>query len=562
MRWLLRQLAKTALLVAAAGAIGIAGYGAFLVHRLELDKAEVERRAYASSTIAAPSGATDSPFNAQIIAPLALGPDDIPDHVKAAFITAEDQYFRWHFGVDPLAFARAAASWLRARVGDEDANVTGGSTISMQLAKLLFLGRERTLKRKLDQMVLAVWLEWLLSKEEILALYLNNVYFGDGAYGLEAAARHYFGRSVMKAPRIDLFEAAMLARTVPAPSIVNPNRNRDELEEEARELIAEMARQGRIDAEEAASALDVAARPIGPKAFRIASSYFRDLALGELMPEPLRVTDRRLALGLTLEPEAQLYAELAAAEALNRARPAGYDQVAVVVLRPDGAIAALVGGADYGALNGFDIAVHGSRSPGSTLKPFVYMCALESGKAAATPVDDVPVQFAAGWTPQNEDGRWLGRISLEEALIQSRNGPAVAELQSCGFDRFGAILNRIGISAPMPHRLTVALGSAPVPLLQLTAAYAAFANGRYRTTPYAVWYARGLEGGMVYRRGAAAPMPAMDRKTYCTMTRMLRRVVIAGTGRNAAFAHPAAARPGPTPGTATPCSSASPPIMP
>ena len=263
------------------------------------------------------------------------------------------------------------------------------------------------------------------------------------------------------------------------------------------------------------------------------------------MPEPLRQSDERLVLGLTLEPEAQLYAELFAAEALADARPAGYDQIAVVLLRHDGAVAAHVGGADYGALNGFDIAVKGSRSPGSTLKPFLYQCALETGKTGATPVLDEPRAFVAGWTPRNHDGRYLGRISLEEALVRSRNPPAVAELQSCGFERFTEVLRRVGITAAMPHELTIALGSAPVPLIQLTTAYAAIANDGQRVAPYAVWYARRLNGSPVYRRPSApSGSPAMDRRTNCAMSHMLRRVVTAGTGRNAAFAHPAAGKTG------------------
>jgi penicillin-binding protein 1A len=545
-RWLLRRLIGLSLRLSLAGAAVLVAYGAVLVNTLGLDRAEIERRAASAGTIATPAEATRAPYDAQIVAPLAIGPDVIPDYVKAAFVTAEDRHFHWHFGVDPLAVGRAAASWLRAKAGDDGAVVTGGSTISMQLAKILFLESDRTLKRKLDQIVLAVWLEWLFTKEEILALYLNSAYFGDGRYGIEAAARHYFGRSVMKPPRIDLFEAAMLARTVPAPSIVNPNRNRAQLERSARALVAEMARQGRVDAAAAAAVADAGPKPRGPKSFRIAPFFFRDEALRELLPEALRSVEEPLSLGLTLEPEAQLYAEMAAEEALAKARPLGYDQVAVVVMRPDGAIAALVGGADYAALDGFDIAFRGSRSPGSTLKPFVYLCALESGKSGATPVHDEPRAFAAGWTPRNHDGRWLGRISLEEALIHSRNGPAVAELQSCGFERFGDILRRVGITASMPHKLTVALGSAPVPLIQLTAAYAGLANGGRRVTPYAIWYARRPGGRLVYRHWTESDSaaPTIDRGHYCTLTRMLRAALTAGTGRSAAFAHPAAGKTG------------------
>ncbi|HEX2255414.1 MAG TPA: transglycosylase domain-containing protein, partial [Afifellaceae bacterium] len=547
MRWLLRRLVRSTLLLALVGTALLAGYGAFLVNALGLDRAEIERRAASAATIAIPAEAARAPFDAQIVAPLAIGPEHIPDSVKAAFVTAEDRHFRWHFGVDPLAVGRAAASWLRAQAGDDGAVVTGGSTISMQLAKILFLRSDRTLKRKLDQIVLALWLEWLFTKEEILALYLNNAYFGDGRYGIEAAARHYFGRSVMKPPRIDVIEAAMLARTVRAPSLVNPNRNRDRLERSARALVGETARRGRIEPEEAAALTVAGPRPRGPKAFRIAPFHFRDEALRQLMPEGLRTVAEPLSLGLTLEPETQLYAELAAAEALEKARPLGYDQVAIVVMRPDGAIAALVGGADYAALDGFDIAFDGSRSPGSTLKPFVYLCALENGKSGASPVVDEPRAFAAGWTPRNHDGRWLGRISLEEALIQSRNGPAVAELQSCGFERFTEILRRVGITAAMPEKLTIALGSAPVPLVQLTAAYAGLANGGRRVSPYAIWYARRPGGRVVYRHDAAkdtAAAPAIDRHHFCALTRMLRGALTAGTGKNAAFAHPAAGKTG------------------
>jgi penicillin-binding protein 1A len=313
--------------------------------------------------------------------------------------------------------------------------------------------------------------EIVFSKDEILAMYLNTAYFGDGAYGIETAARHFFG------PR---------ARGVRSWSL-NPY-------------------------------------------------LFRDVAMRFMVPPELEHRDDSVVIGFTIDTEAQLYAEMAAADLLKRGRRSGYDSSAIIVMEPDGALVALATGHDY---DGVDLVRNGRVSPGSTLKPFMALCALEQGMRPDDLVNDRRKEFRPGWVVQNFDGRFLGRISVETALARSRNPPAV-EL----FDRFGAecfehVLRRVGLKLDNPGTPTAVLGSQHVPLLALAAAYASFANGGTRVEPYAVRYARARHGEVIYRHRPARGERITSDRPYCDIMRMLRSVTAAnGTGHNAAFAHP------------------------
>ncbi len=510
-------------------------YAHFLVERLDVSRSSLAARARSVEANVVPSrvaGPAGRNFDAALELPLSLPPERIPDFVKNAFIAQEDQQFRswWHFGINPVTLAGA----VRAYVSEPESSgkLRGASTITMQLVKNLLLHQEQTLDRKINEAILAVIVEIMFSKDEILAMYLNTAYFGDGAYGIETAARRFFGRSVGYAPKVNMLEAAMLASSVKRPSQINPSSRRAHLEKKARALIAAMAEEGYETGE------GRQARARGGRSWSLNPYLFRDVAMRFMVPRELRDRDDTVVMGFTIDTEAQLYAEMAAVDLLNRGRSAGYDSSAIIVLEPDGALVALATGHDY---DGVDIVRNGRVSPGSALKPFMALCALEHGMRPDSPVADRRKEFRPGWVVQNFDGRFLGRISLEVALARSRNPPAV-EL----FDRFGPkcfddVLRRVGIRLADAGSPTAVLGSQHVPLLDLAAAYAGLANGGVRVEPYAVRYARRRDGEVIYRH-----MPPLDRKRitadqpYCDLMHMLRKVTSAqGTGHNAAFAHPA-----------------------
>jgi penicillin-binding protein 1A len=540
------------LALGAALAVGsLLVYGAYLVQRLDLGRDEILRRAESAETRIVPAvvaGADGRSYDAHLSLPLHLPEQRVPDFVKDAFISSEDQQFRswWHVGVNPFTVLRAAVADAGKLMRGERGKLVGGSTITMQLVKNLLLNSDQSIARKLNEMVLAVYVEALFSKDEILTMYLNNAYFGEGHYGVEAAAREYFGRSIGYDPQVSLFEAAMLARSVRRPSYVNPSSRRDLLEAEARRLLAAMAVEGYIDEATAQRAARMKARAPGEREWKLRPFLFRDLAMRGLFPRDLLSGSSPLVLGLTIQPEAQLYAERIAADLLKAGRKAGYDNSAVVVMEPDGAIVALATGRSYDDLKGFNLVADGRVSPGSTLKPFVFLCALEAGMRPHSRVTDARREFRPGWAPRNLDGRYLGRITLAKALALSRNPPAVALFDRFGPGCFDDVLRRFGVRLKNPRAPTAVLGSEPVSLLTLTAAYAAFANGGHRVAPYAVRYARTMGGALVHRHPTAlGPKVAKSTQAFCDIAEMLRQVTSSrGTGRRAAFTHPVGGKTG------------------
>jgi penicillin-binding protein 1A len=514
-------------------AVLLAAYAVYLIQRLDVSRDTLLARARSVEANIVPNqvaGPDGRYFDAALEIPLSLPPERIPDFVTAAFITQEDQQFRWHPGINPLMFARAVHSYGERLMG-RPAPLVGGSTITMQLVKNLLLNQSRTVDRKLREVVLAMVVDWMLSKDEILAMYLNTAYFGDGAYGIEVAARKFFGRSVGYGPKIDALEAAMLARAVQRPSRLNPSSDRKLLERKARQLIATMEEHG----------YDVPAgrnRARGERDWRLSPQLFRDVSMRFMMPAAIRGREDALVTGLTIDTEAQLYAELAATDLLKQGKPAGYDSSAILVLQPDGAVVALATGHDY---DGVDLVRDGRVSPGSTLKPFMTLCALEHGLRPDGLVPDRKHEFRPGWTVRNFDGKYLGDISLDLALQKSRNTSAVELFDRFGHGCFADVLARFGIKLDNPKTPTSVLGSEHVSLLDLAAAYATLANGGAKVQPYAVRYAREKAGPILYRHVAAASTapPAVAGRPYCELLGMLRNVTRAGgTGHKAAFSHP------------------------
>ena len=457
---------------------------------------------------------------------------DLPEHLPQAVLAIEDRRFYSHFGLDPIGLLRAAYVNLH-----EGRLVQGGSTISQQLAKILFLEPERTLKRKVQELLLAFWLERRFAKEQILALYLNRVYLGAGAYGVDAAARRYFGKP---AARVSLYEAALLAGLLKAPSRYNPANDRDLADRRARLVLGAMAEADFITEEAAAEAYRAKSR--GRSAYAESGRYFADWVLSQV-PSFAGVVTSDLVVVTTLDPRLQAIAESQTAALLDEEGAAqGASQAAFVALTPGGAVQAMVGGRDY-IDSQFNRAVQALRQPGSAFKAFVYLAAVESGFHPDQRFTDGPIRIGK-WAPNNYDGRYYGDVTLREAFARSLNSVAVQVSQQVGVGRVVEAARRLGISSALEAAPSIALGTSEVTLLELAGAYAAFANGGYGVWPYAITEIRSPEGRILYRRDGGGPGRVMTANSAATMSHLLEATVAWGTGKAADPGRPAAGKTG------------------
>ncbi len=427
----------------------------------------------------------------------------LPKYVPAALIAIEDRRFYAHWGVDPRGIARALTRNVEA------GGVTqGGSTLTQQLAKTSFLSPDRSLKRKLQEVIIALWLEARLSKPAILARYLSSVYFGDGAYGIRAAARTYFDTTP---EQLTLGEAAMLAGLVQAPSRLAPSRHLEAARDRARLVLAAMVETGAITAAQAAEAEPADYTP--GRQVLPAGSYFADWVL----PQARAAADAdygEVTVTTTLDRALQEAAERAVAATLAEARGSHIGQAALVAMRPDGRVVAMVGGADYGA-SVFNRATQALRQPGSSWKLFVYLAALDAGMRPGDTIDDTPLTIG-DYAPRNDEGKYRGRISLATAFAASSNVAAVRLAQQVGTGAVVQQARKLGITAPISIYPAMALGTSPVTLIEMTQAYAAVAAGRRPVV---------ATGVGAPRPGAAQPWPAR-----APMRELLQSAVRRGTG--------------------------------
>lgn len=448
---------------------------------------------------------------------------DVPPYLPQAILATEDRRFYDHFGLDVFGLARAMVVNLRAgRV------VQGGSTITQQVAKNLFLTHDRTLKRKVQEVLLALWLEQRFTKDQILTIYLNRVYLGAGVYGMEAAAQRYFGVS---ARGVGLWQAAVLGGLMKAPSRFNPIANPDLAAGRAREVLQNMVEAGWLEPAQA----QAAAQGLTVEGLRRSTPgrHFADWVMDNLDGYVGQV-DQDLTVVTTLDPRVQAAAEAAVSEALATEGPAlKVTQAAAVVLAPDGAVRAMVGGRDYGSSQ-FNRAVQALRQPGSAFKPFVFAAALEAGYGPDSLLDDAPITVGS-WSPENFTGRYLGPITLTKALAESVNTVAVRAAQEAGVDRVRRTAMRFGITTPVGKDLSIALGTSETTLLDLTGAYVPFANGGWGVVPYGIAEIRTRDGQVIYKRAGGGPGRVADPAVVMDMNRMLRAVVTSGTGRAAAL---------------------------
>jgi penicillin-binding protein 1A len=451
--------------------------------------------------------------------------DELPRYVPEAVIAIEDRRFDQHFGIDPVGLVRAfLANYQAGRV------VQGGSTITQQLAKNLFLEPERTYERKFQEAVLALWLENRYSKDEILQLYLNRTYFGAGATGVEKASQKFFGKS---ARDITLAEAAILAAVLNAPSALNPINHPDRAAARAKLVIAEMVETGAITKAEAEQAQS-APTAIKPADYIPATQYIVDWVT-EQLPDLIGTLDESVVVETTIDRRLQAQAESVVRKRLDEEGEAlGVSQAAMVVLDTDGAVKALVGGRSY-IKSQFNRAVKAKRQPGSSFKPFVYLTALEQGATPDSIVVDEPVTID-GWSPENYRREYRGAVTLRTALALSINTVAAKLGNSVGPINVVSTARRLGIRSDMHTNASIALGTSEVTLLELTAAFTPFANGGRSVVPHVVTRIATRDGRVLYERRGSGLGQAVMHYDISAMNDMLRAVVTSGTGRRAALA--------------------------
>ncbi|HXS48547.1 MAG TPA: PBP1A family penicillin-binding protein [Sphingomicrobium sp.] len=473
--------------------------------------------------------------NGQVL--LSLGPsfgrwlsyDQIPPEMRAAIISTEDRRFRSHIGVDPIGIARSievrisSGHWLQ-----------GGSTITQQLARNIFLTNNRTFVRKIKEAILALALERKFSKDQILELYLNRVYFGGGAYGIDAASRKFFGHG---ADHLSLAEAAILAGLVKAPSNYAPTADVEAARDRSGVVLQEMAKNGFITPEVAAEANPAQVR-IQQTTNNNSVRYFTDWALPQLDTLIDQTTDP-IDVWTTLDPGMQVAAD----KAVKTEAPDGA-QGALVAIDRDGAVRAMVGGKDY-VTSIYNRATQAERQPGSSFKLFVYLTALESGMKPTDTIVDEPVTID-GWSPRNAERGNLGPVTLREAFSRSINTVSAKIGQQVGFSTIADMARRFGLTTPISTYPSMVLGSSDVRLIEMTRAFASVANNGVAVTPYAIRRVVTADGRLLYQHEADEGRVLVAPWVAAEMTDLLQSAVLSGTGTAAQIGRPVAGKTGTT----------------
>ena len=500
----------------------IAGIGALVwigIHLPPIQSLEIPKRP-PSVLILGVNGATLATRGDMGGASVPLG--ELPDYVPKAFIAIEDRRFYSHHGVDPLGIARAGVADVLRRGASQ-----GGSTITQQLAKNLFLTQERTVSRKLQEVALALWLEHKYSKADILELYLNRVYFGAGAYGVEAASQRYFGKS---ARHLTLAEAAMLAGLVQSPSRLAPSHNPDGAQRRAAVVLADMAEQKMIGADAEKIALAHPARVVKP-AGAGSANYVADWVM-DAVDNLIGNIDQDVVVQTTIDPGLQSAAEQALVDTLSqKGEKLNIGQGALVAMTPDGIVRALVGGRNYGESQ-FNRAIDARRQPGSAFKPFVYLTALEHGLTPDTVRQDAPINIK-GWKPENYEREYLGPVTLTQALANSLNTVSVRLTLEFTTDAVVRTAYRLGIDSKLEPNASIALGTSEVSPLELVSAYATFANGGMAVTPHVVERVRTADGKTLYERSSQQLGRIVDARYVGMMNTMMHETLVSGTARRA-----------------------------
>ncbi|PJB70046.1 MAG: penicillin-binding protein [Alphaproteobacteria bacterium CG_4_9_14_3_um_filter_47_13] len=460
--------------------------------------------------------------------------DAVPGHLVYAVMAVEDRRFYKHFGIDPVGLLRAMARNLK-----EGRVVQGGSTITQQLAKNLFLSQERTLKRKIQEALLAVWMERQLTKDEIMTAYLNRVYLGAGTYGVDAASQTYFDKPIHD---ISLYESAMLAGLLKAPSRYSPQSNPELAARRAKVVLSAMEDAGYITEKEMKSQSMRGQAALPKPSVGQGERYFTDWITADLS-EMIGPTDRNLTIGTTLDPDIQHAAEEIFAEILRQNKDRAVTQGALIVMARDGAILAMIGGANFKDSQ-FNRATQARRPPGSAFKPFVFLAALEGGWRPYDRIVDAPLSEGK-YRPENFENEYRGDVSLTDALVLSLNTSAVRLMRDVGVGNVINLAHKMGIRADLARDLSLALGSSGVPLIELVTAYGTMANDGTELRPYGITRITDDEDNLLYvhadlNRGSRA----VSRYATGELRDMMEDVITRGTGQRARLPFPAAGKTG------------------
>ncbi len=487
-------------------------------------------------TVKAADGSTISRYGE--LKGMAVPLEDLPSELIYAVMAIEDRRFYEHAGMDPLGIARAAV--INLMHGDV---VQGGSTITQQLAKNLFLSHERTLRRKIQEALLAFWLENELTKDEILTAYLNRVYFGSGAYGVEAAANTYFNKS---ARDLNLQESAMLAGLLKAPSRYSPLNNHDLARKRMRIVLSAMRNAGYItdNALGKNSKFAVPEQAAEKRKETTTSRYFTDYVLDQL-DDLIGPPSEDLIVETTLMPDIQKAAETSLADTLdNLDEEYNVQEGAVLVMHKDGAILAMVGGRNY-SKSQFNRATQAHRPPGSAFKALVFLAALEEGYKSTDKINDAPITEGE-YRPSNFKDKYFGEVTLQEALGRSLNSASVRLMQDVGIGKVIDLARTLGIEAPLNRDLSLALGSSGLPMLEMVEAYGVMANNGKKVEPFVITKITDREDNLYYERNRKnAGSQVIDIHNASELTFMLTNAVDRGTGKNARLkGRPAAGKTG------------------
>lgn len=451
--------------------------------------------------------------------------DDLPPYLPQAVIATEDRRFYAHPGIDILGITRAMIINLtHGRL------VQGGSTITQQLAKNLFLSHERKLTRKIKEALLALWLEHELTKKEILNAYMNRVYLGSGTYGFEAASQLYFGKS---AQDITLREATVLAGLLKAPSRYSPHNNPDLALRRSNLVLNSMVEAGYIKRSDIKDEGIVLSLPNKSKNDHRTAQYFADWIIGEL-GDLIGTPDINMIVHTTLDLNVHRQAEQTLTNAIDTADPMQFiTQGAVLLMQPDGGISTMIGGYNY-AQSQFNRATQSRRPPGSAFKPIIYLTALEQGWKPNNKILDAPI-IQGKYKPKNFADKYYGEVSLKSALSKSMNTAAVRLCDSVGIDRVIQTARDLGITSDLQRNLSLCLGSSGISMLEMGTVYTGFANGGYKISPYGITSITTPDNTILYKRKAPKEYRrTIDKKHLKELSSMLHDVVKTGTGRAAA----------------------------
>lgn len=484
----------------------------------DMDKA-INRTRQPSTMIIAENGNEIQSFGSVYSEVVSL--DELPPYVADAVVATEDRRFYSHFGFDIISFTRAMTVNLWHR-----RYVQGGSTITQQVAKNLFLTSNKNIKRKVQELLLAFWLEYKLTKEQILTLYLNRVYLGAGTYGIEAASQKYFQKSSRD---LNLLEAAIIGGMLKAPSRYNPIASESRARERAAVVLDNMVKNDKITDEQRQNALKM---KLGPeKSYKVeGGKHFADWVYGEVN-DYIGERDDDIYVATTLDQELQQKAEKILREAVKANKHRNVTQGAVVVLDKWGAVKAMVGGVNYHKSQ-FNRAIQALRQPGSSFKPFIYLTALENGFSPNDVIYDVPVDIK-GWKPENIDKKYYGEVTLNTALSRSLNLATINLSEEVGRSKIIRTAKRMGITTPIENTPALALGAFEVRVLDMAVAYASIANGGYAVWPYAIQEIYTKDGYQLYMREPDEPNRIIVDYAAEEMTEMLENVINSGTGKRA-----------------------------